>query len=90
MSDHVKIDIDNRKIFREKNLIRKIYYDYFRKIKDNIYYNSKNKILEIGSSGFIKDIIPKCVTSNLVKNDEMIDKEINVFNLNKKEFILTS
>lgn len=85
MNNHTKIDIDNRVIFRKKKLIRKIYYDYFKKIKENIYNGMSNKVLEIGSSGFIKDVIPDCITSNLVKNDEMVDREINIFDLDNKE-----
>ena len=85
MNNHSKIDIRNRKIFRQKKLIKKIYYDYFKEIKKNIYYHTNFPILEIGSSGFIKDIIPNCITSNLVKNDVMIDRKINIFNLGKKK-----
>ena len=67
MSDHIEIDIRNRKIFKKKNLIKRIYFDYFNEIKKNIFLDPLFPILEIGSSGFIKEIIPNCITSNLLK-----------------------
>ena len=86
MNKHIEIDIENRKIFKKKKLIRRVYYDYFNEIKKNINPNLNHQILEIGSSGFIKDIIPDCITSNLVKNDPLIDRKINIFDLqNEKE-----
>lgn len=82
MNDHIKIDIRNRQIFRQKPLLKKIYNDYFEIIKKNLTINPKGGILEIGSSGFIKEIVPQCKTSNLEKNDPLIDLEENVYSLN--------
>lgn len=90
MNNHSKIDIKNRKIFQKKKLIKKIYYDYFKEVKKNIVQRSNFPILEIGSSGFIKDIIPNCITSNLVKNDIMIDKKIDIFKLGKKKGVFSN
>jgi SAM-dependent methyltransferase len=84
-NSHSQIDINNRVIFRKKKLLQLIYYDYFRQIKKNLYLKSNYPSLEIGSSGFIKDIIPKCITSNLVKNDFMIDRVENVYKLGERK-----
>lgn len=90
MSDHIEIDIKNRKIFKKKKLIKRIYFDYFNEIKKNIFFDPLFPILEIGSSGFIKEIIPNCITSNLLKNDEMIDRVINIFDLEKNKDIYSN
>lgn len=85
MSKHEAFDIKNRKIFKEKKLLQLVYGNYFNLIKQNLYDKSDNSVLEIGSSGFIKDHIPNCITSNLSKNDPMIDREENVFDLKLDE-----
>ncbi len=85
MNNHIKIDIKNRKIFKDKPLLEKIYYDYFKIVKKNLNLQLKGSILEIGSSGFIKKIIPQCKTSNLEKSDSMIDMEENVYSLSIKK-----
>ena len=79
MSNHEELDIKNRKIFKEKKILQLVYGNYFNLIKQNLLIDSKNPILEIGSSGFIKNFIPNCITSNLIKNDSMIDREENIF-----------
>lgn len=82
MNDHEQFDIRNRETYKNKKILRLVYNNYFNLIKKNLFENSKYPILEIGSSGFIKEIIPNCITSNLIKNDPMIDREENIFNLN--------
>tara|TARA_Y100000768_G_scaffold25876_1_gene17462 strand:- start:169 stop:906 length:738 start_codon:yes stop_codon:yes gene_type:complete len=86
MNKHEEFDIKNRKVFREKKLLQLVYGNYFNLVKQNLNNDSKNPILEIGSSGFIKDHIPNCITSNLVKNDPMIDRVANVFDLKIDNF----
>ncbi len=85
MNDHIKIDLKNREIFKKKPLLKKIYYQYFKKINEHLNNNLIGEIVEIGSSGFIKEIIPLCKTSNLEKNDPMIDFEENVYSLSLKK-----
>lgn len=85
MNNHEKFDIQNRKIFKKKKTLQLVYKNYFNLIKENLEINSKKPILEIGSSGFIKNFIPNCITSNLVKNNKMIDKELNIFDLKKNK-----
>jgi len=90
MSNHEELDIKNRKIFKEKKILQLVYGNYFNLIKQNLLIDSKNPILEIGSSGFIKNFIPNCITSNLIKNDSMIDREENIFDLKKVEEIFSN
>lgn len=85
MVSHIELDKKNREIFKKKKLIQKIYNSYFIKIKQNLFLKTKKPILEVGSSGFIKKIIPNCITSNLQKNNSMIDKAIDVYELDKKK-----
>ena len=63
MNKHEEFDIKNRKIFKEKKLLQLVYGNYFNLIEQNLSGDRKNPILEIGSSGFIKDHIPNCITS---------------------------
>ncbi len=46
MLNHKKIDSKNRKIYQNKDLIKIIYNNYYKKIKKNIYISNKKKILE--------------------------------------------
>ena len=51
MLNHKKIDSKNRKTYQNKDLIKIIYNNYYKKIKENIYTSNKKKILELGSGG---------------------------------------
>ena len=85
MSDHIQIDVNNRKTFRKKRLLKLIYFNYFKQIKNCLFINSKYPPLEIGSSGFIKEVIPNCITSNLENTDPMIDLKENIYDLGVKK-----
>ncbi len=85
MTNHAEIDIKNREIFKKKKILQKIYKKYFQMIKKNLLNKNQTQILEIGSSGFIKEIIPNCITSNLKKNDAMIDLKENIYDLKIKK-----
>ena len=61
MIDHKQIDNKNRKIYKKKELLQIIYKNYFKLIKKNMFIKSDLPALEIGSSGFIKEIIPNCI-----------------------------
>ena len=85
MLDHKKIDFKNRKTYQNKELIKIIYNDYYKNIKKNIYKSNIKKILELGSGGGnIKKIIPKCITSDQFKNDN-IDRIENIYKINFKK-----
>ncbi len=89
---HFELDKKNRGIFKEKKLLKLIYGDYFKIIKKNLSSKNKTKTLEIGSSGFIKETIPFCTTSNLQKekNNKLIDICENVYNLKQKKNFLSN
>ena len=89
---HFELDKKNRGIFKEKKLLKLIYGDYFKIIKKNLSSKNKTKTLEIGSSGFIKETIPFCMTSNLQKekNNKLIDICENVYNLKQKKNFLSN
>ena len=85
MLNHKKIDSKNRKIYQNKDLIKIIYNNYYKKIKKNIYISNKKKILELGSGGGnIKKIIQKCITSDQFKN-KSIDRIENIYKINFKK-----
>ena len=85
MLNHKKIDSKNRKIYQNKDLIKIIYNNYYKKIKKNIYISNKKKILELGSGGGnIKKIIEKCITSDQFKNKN-IDRIENIYKINFKK-----
>jgi SAM-dependent methyltransferase len=84
MLNHKKIYNKNEKIYKQKKLIRLIYDDYYKKIKKNLYKINKHKIIEFGSGGGnIKKIIPKCITSDKYKGDN-IDRVENIYKINFK------
>jgi len=85
MLNHKKIDSKNRKIYQNKDLIKIIYNNYYKKIKKNIYTSNKKKILELGSGGGnIKKVIQNCITSDQFKN-ENIDRIENIYKINFKK-----
>ena len=85
MLNHKKIDSKNRKTYQNKDLIKIIYNNYYKKIKENIYLSDKKKILELGSGGGnIKKIIQNCITSDQFKN-ENIDRIENIYKINFKK-----
>jgi SAM-dependent methyltransferase len=85
MLNHKKIDSKNRKTYQNKDLIKIIYNNYYKKIKENIYTSNKKKILELGSGGGnIKKVIQNCITSDQFKN-ENIDRIENIYNINFKK-----
>ena len=85
MLNHKKIDSKNRKTYQNKDLIKIIYNNYYKKIKDNIYTYNKKKILELGSGGGnIKKVIHNCITSDQFKN-ENIDRIENIYKINFKK-----
>jgi len=84
MLNHKKIDSKNRKIYRNKDLIKIIYRNYYKNIKKNIYISNK-KILELGSGGGnIKEVLKKCITSDQFKNQN-IDRIENIYKINFKK-----
>ena len=89
---HFELDKKNRRLLKKKKLLKLIYRKYFSIIKKNLNSKNKFKTLEIGSSGFIKEIIPYCITSNLQKekSNKMIDICENVYNLKQKKNYLSN
>ena len=84
MLNHKKIDFKNRKTYQNKDLIKIIYNNYYKKIKENIYTSNK-KILELGSGGGnIKKVIQNCITSDQFKNQN-IDRIENIYKINFKK-----
>lgn len=64
--------LKHRKIIREKLFLRKIYIDFYKEFT-NVSLPS-GKIIELGSgAGFLKEIIPSVVTSDVI-NGPGIDK----------------
>lgn len=90
MNKHFEIDLKNRELYKKKELLNIIYNNYFNQIKQNLYQGKNSTILEIGSSGFIKEVIPQCITSNLEKRDDMVDVEENIYDLNQKDNSLSN
>jgi ubiquinone/menaquinone biosynthesis C-methylase UbiE len=85
MLDHKKINYKNRKIYKNKDLIKIIYNNYYKKVKKNIYISNNKKILELGSGGGnIKKVIKECTTSDQFKN-ENIDRIENIYKINFKK-----
>ena len=81
MSNHRNLDKKNRKAYKEKSLLRLIYKNYYKLILKHIIINTKYPDLEIGSGGGnIKEIIPKCITTDQFIDDK-IDQVENIYNL---------
>ena len=63
--DDPKTTLLRKKIIQEKFFLRKIYYDWYKKIFDSLP-NNANNILELGSgAGFFKSIVKNTITSEI-------------------------
>lgn len=60
----------HRKIIREKTFLKNIYHDFYNQFR-NIKF-PKGKIVELGSgAGFIKEVLPKVITSDVIKGKDI-------------------
>lgn len=67
-----KVLLSDRKLIRQKGFLNKIYRDFYNEFKKTKV--PKGKLVEIGSgAGFIKEVVPKVTTSDVVKGPD-IDK----------------
>lgn len=67
--DDPSTTIKRRKILKRKVFLKNIYTDYYKRIQHTLNpQNKKGIIVELGSgAGFIKEIIPSIVTSDILK-----------------------
>lgn len=67
-----KVLLSDRRLIRQRGYLNKIYRDFYAEFKKSKVPNGK--LIEIGSgAGFIKEIIPSVITSDVVKGPD-IDK----------------
>lgn len=66
--DDPKITEEHAKIIRKKVFLRNLYTDFYTIIKLSLGSTEKKTIVELGSGGgFIKEIIPNVITSDIMK-----------------------
>ncbi|MEI6887194.1 MAG: class I SAM-dependent methyltransferase [bacterium] len=66
--DDVEVTKDRIRIIDEKYILKKIYEERYRFFLKNLSGGNEAKTVEIGSgAGFIKEIIPNAITSELLK-----------------------
>lgn len=71
--DSIEGLIEHKRILEKSKFLHFVYVDFYRKIKEA---GLLNPIVEIGSgAGFIKKIIPKAITTDVIKIDD-IDKVV--------------
>ena len=55
-------------IIRKKKFLKSIYVEWYNRLSLNSNYSSSGRFIEIGSgAGFIKDILPRVSTSDIIK-----------------------
>lgn len=60
--------IIHSKIIKKKVFLKNLYIDFYRQIENSVTYNTDKIIVEIGSGGgFIKEIMPNIVTSDVME-----------------------
>ena len=70
--DSNKILLNDRKLIRQKGFLNRIYIDFYNEFKKTRI--ARGHLVEIGTgAGFIKEIIPSVVTSDVIKGPD-IDK----------------
>lgn len=75
----------NLKYWNKKPLLQKIYYDFYKKISENIKNDPNGLTIEIGSGiGNIKDVISYCLRTDIF-NNPWIDQVENAYSLSFKD-----
>lgn len=78
----------HRKVIKQKRFLNLIYVDFYKEIKS--FIDKSGKSVEFGSgAGFIKEVIPNAITSDLIKG-EGIDLVFSATNLPFKENTVNS
>ncbi len=69
--DDVSTTLVHRRILNQKRFLRRIYTEFYEMMRSRLGPDPDGKtVLEIGSgAGFIKDILPRCITSDLIAMD---------------------
>lgn len=58
--------VEDKKLIKKKGILNKIYIDLYKYFKSTHYVNGP--VIELGSGGgFIKEIMPKAITSDVIK-----------------------
>ena len=71
----------NMRLWEEKPLLRKVYFDFYRAIARHISPAQNGLTVEIGSgTGNIREVIPECIRTDLFPNP-WIDRVENVYKL---------
>lgn len=66
--DSPKTTIMRAKILQKKPFLRSVYLSFYKEIKRQLKNARKGKVIELGSGGgFIKEVIPNVVTSDIMK-----------------------
>lgn len=59
---------EHERIIRNKPFLKKLYLEWYRELSQQIQLLPEGKIIELGSGGgFIKDIFPQVITSDVMK-----------------------
>lgn len=69
--DDVSTTLVHRRILNQKPFLRRIYTEFYEMMRERLGPDAdKMAVLEIGSgAGFIKEILPRCITSDLIVMD---------------------
>ncbi|MBZ0165734.1 MAG: class I SAM-dependent methyltransferase [Candidatus Omnitrophica bacterium] len=69
--DDVSTTLVHRRILQQKKFLRRIYREYYQTMRAGLGPDADQKtVLEIGSgAGFIKEVLPHCLTSDLIGMD---------------------
>ncbi|MBN2036762.1 MAG: class I SAM-dependent methyltransferase [Chitinispirillaceae bacterium] len=75
----------NMRLWEEKPLLRKVYFDFYRAIARHIRREQNGLTVEIGSgTGNIREVIPACIRTDLFPNP-WIDRVENAYKLSFEE-----
>jgi SAM-dependent methyltransferase len=66
--DDASATLVHARILQRKGFLRKLYVDFYTRLKNTVGDSANKKIIELGSGGgFIKDILPDAVTSDVLQ-----------------------
>lgn len=81
INTHEDFIVKNKDAWEKKPLLRKIYHGFYEVLASQLVEKNGGKVVELGSGfGAIKDIIPQCVTTEVVKN-QWVEQAENAYEL---------
>lgn len=82
---HLRENQKNSELWRKKTILRKIYYQFYKDISEQLLINDHKITAEIGSGiGNIQEVIPHCIRTDIFQSNSVHETQ-NAYSLSWKD-----